>query len=266
MASQPPVFLSGGPQSPGQFSDAQTSIAADSGVVASSLSNQRGDVPPKLSSPGIACHYYKSDSKKYVDCLSYTRDMKNIKLHLFRCHMGPDNYCPYCGDKFPTEVQANDHIRARQCEWREFSHPGMNKDQQKRIKSITSIRGRGRLSDEEKWFEIWDVLFPDRPRPISANRGSVEEEMGSNLEEFMETPDYQALLEEHMPEFIDEQGKVRMATFISAIVAANLRKAIYARRENVIEVQLEPTTLDLGLYVHEQEGIWHEFDPTSIGN
>ncbi|KAK8112467.1 hypothetical protein PG984_012993 [Apiospora sp. TS-2023a] len=229
-----------------------------------SVTSPRGDVPAKLSASGFACPYYKENPHKYIDCLAYTSIglVKNVKQHMFRCHKHPDHYCPTCGDKFPTEADTNTHIRARRCDWRDVSHPGMNKDQQARITTITKDRTRGR-SDTDKWYDIWEVLFPGRDRPDSPYRGTVEEEMGSALEEFLGTPEYQVILEEDFPKLKDGEGKEKMAVFFHKVVAAYAKKAADVRNE-------EGSELDLSFFVHEEPGMWQhiqtENDSSSMGN
>ncbi|KAK7993239.1 homoserine O-acetyltransferase [Apiospora arundinis] len=215
--------------SPGPFSNTQP--PTDSGVGPTSSKRRGGDVPPKLSASGFACPYYKSNPSKYIDCLSYTSASlsKNIKQHLERCHKGPEHYCPTCGLIFATEAEANDHIVSRQCETRDFSYPGMNKDQWNRICEIIKVRGGKKSSidkDKDKWYEIWAVLFPGQARPESPTRGSVEHEMAVNMQAYMQTPRYHALRDYHYPEYQEDvYAQDRILCFVSGILTDHANHA-----------------------------------------
>ena len=108
----------------------------------------------------FACPYYKLDRVKYQACL-FRQSLKGtnyVKQHLARCH-GP-HYCPTCGELFSQEGHWNDHIRDGGCEPREFTLDGMTAEQKQGLDTLS--RGGNEV---ERWFRLWDHLFPNTPRP-----------------------------------------------------------------------------------------------------
>lgn len=64
-------------------------------------------------------------------------------------------------------------MRERSCETRQFTFPGMTLLQHEAIRSIPRSS-----SHEERWFAMWDILFPGEPRPDSPYVDDPVEEMG----------------------------------------------------------------------------------------
>ncbi|KAK7995640.1 hypothetical protein PG990_014413 [Apiospora arundinis] len=230
--------------SPGE-SSSQPLTLVDSGVGASSRRGRKrrrptideNDVPQKLSAGGLACPFYKNDAYKNVDCLGYTsfEALKHVKLHIERCHRCHAYYCPSCGEKFDGEVERDVHVRARTCEQRAFSQSGMTGDQQHKINKITGPRKSGK-TEREKWYEIWDVLFPSQTRPESPTRGSVEHEMAVNLQAYMQTPRYHALRDCHYPEYQEDvQAQDRILCFVTGILTDHAKFAEEERGNGAAE-------------------------------
>lgn len=182
---------------PGQPSPRPTTTV-DSGVVATmSRKRQRttdgdeGEGHSKLAaSGGLACPFYKNNTNKHVNCLGYASflDFKQLKQHLDRCHSWPDYYCPSCKMTFGDKIRTDKHIVARSCAFREASYPGaVSPEQREKIDKISADR-KGRKSADEKWFMVWDILFPGGTRPNSARRLSVEHETALNVQHFAQSP------------------------------------------------------------------------------
>ncbi|XXG98600.1 hypothetical protein Hte_004925 [Hypoxylon texense] len=126
----------------------------------------------------LACPYYKHDRFRYRKCL--VLDLKKIsyvKQHLRRQHIQP-HYCPVCGQIFNSHADQEVHIRSRQCTQQDFEAPqGITQDQDR----ILSSRVDKRLSLEQQWFSVWDIIFPGVERPESPYiQGPIHEVLSSS--------------------------------------------------------------------------------------
>ncbi|KAK7974533.1 hypothetical protein PG989_016381 [Apiospora arundinis] len=101
-------------------------------------------------------------------CHGFSR-IGDVRQHIDRRHRQPP-HCPSCGRTYAArqkrELEA--HINQRRCTPVPFELPGVTDDQ------WDEIRARGRAAphtvnggDSERWFQIWDVLFPGVERPPS---------------------------------------------------------------------------------------------------
>ena len=118
----------------------------------------------------FACHFYLYDRHGHASCRNFrfTR-ISDLKQHLIeRVHPQP-LHCPICGHQFGHEVDAqgswNDHIRARRCIPQIFYYPGVTTDDANSISELFTPRLRARYSTDQRWYKIWDILFPGAPHP-----------------------------------------------------------------------------------------------------
>ncbi|EQB56299.1 hypothetical protein CGLO_03692 [Colletotrichum gloeosporioides Cg-14] len=124
--------------------------------------------PPKKAKPGgkrYACHYYKRWPIKHNVCLSHGQEApRYVKTHLLRSHRQPI-HCPTCFKDFKKRIEFNDHVVERACERSEGTTcPFMEKisdDQENLLEHLPPGDG------DDKWYAIWDVLFPGVQRPDS---------------------------------------------------------------------------------------------------
>lgn len=112
----------------------------------------------------FACPFCKKDPSRYRTCYRYILSrIRDVKQHISRCHRLPV-YCPSCMDTFETEALRDEHSRARSCPTRpvvEFD--GVTEEQKK----LLARRISSRLSEEEQWYAVFDILFVGHPRPPS---------------------------------------------------------------------------------------------------
>ncbi|KAI7778910.1 hypothetical protein LA080_001516 [Diaporthe eres] len=140
---------------------------------------------PKLdagqSSSPFACPFYLYDRHEWHNCLrNYTLNrIVDVRLHLQRAHsLAPQ--CPDCGEEFKedsaesdsAEDRFNTHVQLRTCQPLPSPPPprhGLIRDQFEAVRAIATRRNGRRAADPAaaKWFEIWDIIFPTTPRPIS---------------------------------------------------------------------------------------------------
>jgi hypothetical protein len=116
-----------------------------------------------------ACPLYKLNPVKYEGCLHRAgiQTPSYVVQHLNRQHK-PPIYCPTCGETFgerhgrDPKTACDAHINERKCERRAFTCDGLQPEQLVRVAQLP------RNSDgKDKWYQIWDALFPGRRRPSS---------------------------------------------------------------------------------------------------
>lgn len=154
--------------------------------------------------PLLACPFNRLDPVLHASCARSLelRDVRTVKQHVIVDHrLAP--YCPTCFEAFSSAAERNEHILERQCDEKErpdgWELRGVSDDQvevlaarsserKKRVGKKGGKKGRNgkkeiakpvRLSEEDKWFAVWDVLFPGLPRPELAYMSSpAEKDLG----------------------------------------------------------------------------------------
>ncbi|KAK2023143.1 hypothetical protein LX32DRAFT_163003 [Colletotrichum zoysiae] len=142
---------------------------------------------PKVPAPPtrtLACPFWKKNPDNHRQCYKKVLSkIKYVKSHLYRFHPAPIA-CPCCGAEFQSEEVRDEHLRARRCEVVErgdiAGHEGLTAERMRQV----SRRADPRLSEEEQWFVIWDIIFPNTPRPSSAYIDGVLSEDVCNFHEF----------------------------------------------------------------------------------
>lgn len=127
--------------------------------VATSKRQRRGSDLPYY----VACPFYKRDPIRYIGCLlrNRIRTTAYLRQHLKRYHAQPI-HCPICGAIFESRTVADAHIRGSQCEHASFVHEGIPED---RMRACERVSRQG--SEQDRWYGLWDILFPDHPHPPS---------------------------------------------------------------------------------------------------
>lgn len=112
----------------------------------------------------LACPYLMHDPSEHSRCAIHVlARIKDVKQHLARRHMLPI-YCPRCFGQFSTEDDRDEHVQQPICTRSEERRPsGITAAQKARLER----RLEEAQTVDEQWFEIWDILFPEAPRPIS---------------------------------------------------------------------------------------------------
>lgn len=118
------------------------------------------DEPQQLT---FACPFYKLDPFRYRFCLfRHTSPRTNyFKQHLRRYHLQPI-HCSICGELFRHMSDKDDHIRNHSCHSRAFIHDGITQYQLEMINRIPRT-----WHPKERWYQLWDILFPGKPRPAT---------------------------------------------------------------------------------------------------
>ncbi|KUJ18999.1 uncharacterized protein LY89DRAFT_509576 [Mollisia scopiformis] len=126
----------------------------------------------------FACHFSKrcpqhynpwTGGDKYLKCLYPNPcDLRHILDHL-RHHTLPYYRCQQCFAKFQEESDLLQHKKSSQPCTPMWPPPsdGIDKHQWIRIgDSISTVKNPGR-SKEERWFDIWEIIFPGVQQPQS---------------------------------------------------------------------------------------------------
>ncbi|KAH7028078.1 uncharacterized protein B0I36DRAFT_146906 [Microdochium trichocladiopsis] len=112
----------------------------------------------------FSCPFLKKDSTKHGECSKYMLSrIRDVKQHLGRKHQMPI-YCPRCIETFSDEDSRDEHNRNVDCERSQLGKPeGITEAQKKAL----GKKAPANQSQEEQWYGIFDILFPNHPRPAS---------------------------------------------------------------------------------------------------
>lgn len=115
-------------------------------------------------SRGLACHYYLFDREKYRSCgLHRFRGYADVKQHILDRTHRQKPFCPICGRTFNTFDDRDAHVRGQTCQERILPVlPGVSQEQERAIRYPQTS---ARRTAEQKWFDVWDILFPGIPQP-----------------------------------------------------------------------------------------------------
>lgn len=116
-------------------------------------------------SRSLACPFVKRDPIKHRNCFSKKLSrIRDVKQHLTRKHT-PELYCNRCKVIFPDDASLQEHVgdvAGLFCEpspWLD----GISLAQRQRL----SRKSDPRLSVQEQWYSMWDIIFPGHNRPSS---------------------------------------------------------------------------------------------------
>ncbi|KAK7419695.1 hypothetical protein QQZ08_010782 [Neonectria magnoliae] len=98
-------------------------------------------------------------------------EIHRLKEHIYRCHTpeafrNPSLVCPRCLEGFESQALLMQHQRQEQCliKATEIINGRLNLEQ---VNNLRSTKRKSELSDEEKWFEYYRILFPSHDLPSS---------------------------------------------------------------------------------------------------
>ncbi|KUI62535.1 hypothetical protein VP1G_09673 [Cytospora mali] len=132
----------------------------------------RSNKRQEMSHRRLACHFYLHDRRTHRDCRGYKlARIGDVRQHVIgRTHKQP-RYCPVCGDVFigaRASTLCDTHVQARTCS-APISPidppPGVSDDKAQEIRNISETYRGAQISEVERWYLIWDVLFPGEERP-----------------------------------------------------------------------------------------------------
>lgn len=116
----------------------------------------------------FACPFWTSSPVQHRGCFSHSlTTVSRVKQHLFRKHV-IKFYCQRCMSIFETSEEHSSHVMQpplSMCTPNPgASLDGISPEQGRELSRKSKQKG---ISDADKWFEIWEMLFPGRSRPNS---------------------------------------------------------------------------------------------------
>lgn len=113
----------------------------------------------------LACHFCKRDPRRHRECCNFGgAKISYVKQHIYRKH-SVDVYCPVCMEQFNDVSTRDQHTRLAACELRDINRRPDGITSQQR--DWLSRRMCPDTSEEQRWFAVWDYLFPGASRPPS---------------------------------------------------------------------------------------------------
>ncbi|KAF4426635.1 hypothetical protein F53441_14111 [Fusarium austroafricanum] len=119
----------------------------------------------------FACPFFKHDPDRYKVkrscCGPGWVNAQRVKEHIFRRHRTPEYECPRCHKDFMIGSAFDNHLRdVEPCELRDQENlPGASQEAIRLLRS-RSNKIKKPLTEEEKWCNIYRILFPnDAPVP-----------------------------------------------------------------------------------------------------
>ncbi|KAI1479711.1 hypothetical protein F4774DRAFT_113949 [Daldinia eschscholtzii] len=130
----------------------------------------------------LSCPWYKKDPLKYSGCAKYKLlRIKDVKQHINRRHMKPSVYCDVCFEVFPRDAERISHIQKRSCTRKVNSElDGLSEKQRRRLNQNAN-HGK---NDVERWYYMWDTIFPGEQKPLSPYLSSGRQELLPLLRSF----------------------------------------------------------------------------------
>ncbi|KAK0729610.1 hypothetical protein B0H67DRAFT_677615 [Lasiosphaeris hirsuta] len=128
----------------------------------------------------FACPFWKKDPLVHSRCYKLElKEVRRVKQHLYRNHAQLIR-CPRCQEVFPNQTSCNGHIENVDCIRRpKILDEGINQDQATEL----SKRGSSTLSQEQRWFVVWEIVFPGAPEPASPY---IDDNLSEDMCEFRE--------------------------------------------------------------------------------
>lgn len=135
----------------------------------------------------LACPFWKLDSQAHRPCFHRkNKRISDVKLHLSRKHRLPAmDYCQRCWTAFGSEAHKKEHLRdplSQGCEYNPAARPvGIDNN----MAAALHKKSNSSLSTKDQWFAIWDIAFPDKPRPSSPYINDSLSEDATQLQEII---------------------------------------------------------------------------------
>lgn len=142
----------------------------------------------------FACPFYRRFPIRHKDCMNrkLTR-IRDVKQHIMRRHIQAAFYCPTCYESYPSSRLRDKHIQSRCCEARPPPILDNLDSSSKEVQDLVSYRANNSSTQEEKWHEIWRLLFREDSGGKNAFLGTLTEETIGIIREFWEQKSYQIL-------------------------------------------------------------------------
>ncbi|KAK7906585.1 hypothetical protein PG985_016322 [Apiospora marii] len=124
----------------------------------------------RQSGPRFACPYFVRGTlgEQCTDvCQHGFKRPSDVKQHIYRRHRKLP-HCPICGRIFvDQDLEREAHIKSKTCSRVEVDVPGLSEDKWEELCKARAPPHTVGGGDPERWFMIWDIIFPLVKRPSS---------------------------------------------------------------------------------------------------
>lgn len=130
-----------------------------------------------------ACPFYIQDKQRHKECLARhaLESIEDVRNHLFLAHRQPI-LCPVCATAFVSYAARDGHLRAQDC----IPHACANfvglDDRQLAQVDMMDLEETS-MPEEEQWVRLWQIVFPNSPKPESPYLSCHNERTVSTIRE-----------------------------------------------------------------------------------
>lgn len=148
---------------------------------------RRAKSPSRPYDKMLACPFWKLDYQAHRPCFHRkNKRISDVKLHLSRKHRLPAmDYCQRCWTAFESEAHKKEHLRdplSQGCKYNPAARPvGIDNN----MAAALHKKSDPSLSTKDQWFAIWDIVFPDKPKPSSPYVNDSLSEDATQLQEII---------------------------------------------------------------------------------
>lgn len=188
---------------------------------------KRPTLSPNRSRAGIlACPFWKFDSQTNRACFRMKLSrIGDVKYHLNRKHKQPAaEYCQRCWTAFENKAHKNAHLSDESGERCRYNPDARPAGIDNAMAVGLSKKSKRDQSVEDRWFAIWDIVFPDQPRPSSPYIDDSLTEDATQLQEIIVNR-WPSIL----ASILDEAGGSVAVTDIDRLEREHLIRATLAR-------------------------------------
>jgi hypothetical protein len=156
----------------------QTAQAAISDEKTFSFPRQPSEDSPRVDDTRVfACPFWRVNPSGNTDCLILKLSRpRDVKQHLQRRHFHSTPPCPKCKRQFPSMEAFNDHVKFDQCTLVQVDSHFYTQSVPLELQEELKKPSRKSLDQEEQWYAIWSLLFPNLSPPKTPYLDTILEE------------------------------------------------------------------------------------------
>ena len=214
------------------INDTDASLPSDEDGIALKSKKTRFNRSQKL----LACPFWKRNCSRHRECSKFKLSgIGRVKQHLKRRHQPrqrPLIQCGRCGQIFPQMAGLDQHLQQDQlCESGNFEVHELSEHQSTDLSRLSDRR----LSIEDQWYAMWDIIHPGIARPASPY---VEQGLSEDLQtfhEYMMSQGIDILLEENRINTLIDNDRLQM--FLQAGIRRIINGFINTRLDSTMTNQ-----------------------------
>lgn len=176
---------------------------------------------PRVSSsddePLFACptHAHVRNSSS---CHGFRR-IVDVRQHINRKHM-QKLHCPTCGSPFGTREDRDAHINQLRCQASAIPvyYDGVTQEKWEAMR--LRAKDKSQRSEDERWYEIWDILYPGVQRPPSTRVLATEESrmrIHNSASKYSDGSAFQTIIDDNIDNQFEESGRIQMENYLRVV-------------------------------------------------